>query len=118
LPAAVAAAAVVLALNAWPHFVTTVGPNTADMPEPELGWPWIFFNYGQMYAGYGPWWDVKRLAYDVICAASIVALVGHATSRITECCRRRATAKTTHDRDARLRASRLSEQRGYSDIHN
>jgi hypothetical protein len=86
LPTAILAAVVVLALNVWPHFVTTV-KNAADMPEPELGWPWIFFFYGQMYGGYGPWWVRERIVYDTICATLIIVIAGHAACRITRRCR-------------------------------
>jgi len=39
LRTAIVASLIVLTLNVWPHFVTTVTPNMADVPEPELGWP-------------------------------------------------------------------------------
>ena len=80
------AAVVLLALNVWPHFVTTVTPNLADVPEPELGWPWVFFFYGQMYSGYGPLLLPECLTYDLIIAGSIVIGAGHAASRIAKHC--------------------------------
>lgn len=55
------------------------------MPEPELGWPKVFFFYGQTYSGYGPWWAPERMVYDSVCAVLIVGVVGYAGWRITEC---------------------------------
>src|SRR4051794_34686351 len=86
LPTANVAAIVVLALNVWPHFVTTVGANSADVPEPEIGWPWVFFFYGQTYSGYGPWWVPERIVYDAICAILIIVIAGHAACRLTHQC--------------------------------
>ncbi len=88
LPTAIVATVVVLVLNVWPHFVTTIGPNAhvADVPEPELGWPWVFFFYGQTYSGYGPWWVPERIIYDAIWAVLIIVGAGHAACRITSRC--------------------------------
>ncbi|HEY7087699.1 MAG TPA: hypothetical protein VH518_06385 [Tepidisphaeraceae bacterium] len=86
LPTAIVASVVLLALNVWPHFVTTVTPNMADVPEPELGWPWIFFFYGQMYSGYGPLLSWEALAYDVLTAGLVIVGAGHAACRITRRC--------------------------------
>ena len=89
-PTAIVACVVVLALNVWPHFVTTIGPNAhvADVPEPELGWPWVFFFYGQSYSGYGPSWVPERIIYDAIWAMLIIVGTGYAACRIARQCKR------------------------------
>ncbi|MEA2708506.1 MAG: hypothetical protein QOF78_1107 [Phycisphaerales bacterium] len=86
LPTAIVAALVLLALNIWPHFVTSVIPSMADVPEPELGWPWVFFFYGQMVSGHGPLLIWEQLAYDLVVAAFIVVGAGHAACRMTKHC--------------------------------
>ena len=92
-PTAIVTAIVVVILNVSPHFVTTVGPNArvADVPEPELGWPWVFFFYGQLYSGYGPLVVPERLAYDLICGLLIVLVAGYVVSRITRALERPGT---------------------------
>ena len=61
-------------------------PNVADVPEPELGWPWIFFFFTGKRSPTRIWpvVGVEHLAYDALCGTLIVIVAGHVACRMTQ----------------------------------